>query len=75
MAKRVREDLPLAARREALNCLWEEFECLRPLSHPNIIEAYGMWWVFCCCRRRLRTRRLEPTQPVAYRKMFRLFGE
>lgn len=43
VAKRVREDLPLSARRAALSNLWEEFECLRPLSHPNIIEAYGLW--------------------------------
>eukprot|EP00903_Cladosiphon_okamuranus_P008928 g8546.t1 len=47
VAKRVREDLPLPARRAALANLWEEFECLRPLSHPNIIEAYGLCRVRC----------------------------
>lgn len=43
VAKRVREDLPLSERRAALVNLWGEFECLRRLSHPNVIEAYGMW--------------------------------
>eukprot|EP00752_Nemacystus_decipiens_P007234 g6475.t1 len=47
VAKRVREDLPLSARRAALSNLWEEFECLRPLSHPNVIEAYGLCRVRC----------------------------
>lgn len=43
VAKRVREDLPLPARREALDNLWTEFECLRSLSHPNVIDVYGLW--------------------------------
>lgn len=43
VAKRVRQDLPLSRRKEALASLYTEFDCLRRLSHPNIIRAYGMW--------------------------------
>lgn len=43
VAKRVRQDLPLQEREVALANLWTEYECLRKLSHPNIIDVYGMW--------------------------------
>lgn len=43
VAKRVRADLPLTERREALANLWTEYDCLRPLNHPNVIDVYGMW--------------------------------
>ncbi|CBN77120.1 Serine/threonine-protein kinase CTR1 [Ectocarpus siliculosus] len=47
VAKRVREDLPLPERRKALENLWQEYDCLQPLQHPNVIEAYGMCRVRC----------------------------
>ena len=43
VAKRVRADLPLTERRAALDNLWTEYDCLRPLHHPNVIDVYGMW--------------------------------
>lgn len=43
VAKRVRHDLPLHGRQQALENLWEEFDCLSRLHHLNVIEAYGMW--------------------------------
>lgn len=43
VAKRVREDLPRPERRKALENLWQEYDCLQPLQHPNVIEAYDMW--------------------------------
>lgn len=43
VAKRVRQDLPLTERKIALANLWTEYDCLRSMSHPNVIEAYGMW--------------------------------
>ncbi len=43
VAKRVRHDLPLQERKTALANLWTEYDCLRKLSHPNIIDVYGMW--------------------------------
>ena len=83
VAKRVRQDLPLAARREALTCLWKEFECLQPLTHPNIIEAYGMWWVACCgSLSNEQTRAAQAGRQAGWQagwqacsaKMFRLFA-
>ncbi|CAM9858088.1 unnamed protein product, partial [Scytosiphon promiscuus] len=47
VAKRVRQDLPLSERKAALANLWTEYDCLRPLSHPNVIDAYGMCRVRC----------------------------
>ncbi|CAM9764070.1 unnamed protein product [Ectocarpus sp. 12 AP-2014] len=47
VAKRVREDLPLPERRKALENLWQEYNCLQHLQHPNVIEAYGMCRVRC----------------------------
>ncbi|CAN0455298.1 unnamed protein product, partial [Laminaria digitata] len=43
VAKRVRADLPLTERRAALANMWTEYDCLRPLDHPNVIDVYGMW--------------------------------
>lgn len=45
VAKRVRQDLPLSDRQDALDNLWTEHDCLRRLCHPNVIDVYGMWWV------------------------------
>ncbi|CAN0067638.1 unnamed protein product, partial [Hapterophycus canaliculatus] len=42
VAKRVRADLPLPGRQAALDNLWTEYDCLRPLSHPNVIDVYGL---------------------------------
>ncbi|CAM9540410.1 unnamed protein product [Ectocarpus sp. 8 AP-2014] len=47
VAKRVRQDLPLSERRAALANLWTEYDCLRSLSHPNIVDVYGMCRVRC----------------------------
>ena len=43
VAKRVRHDLPLPERKAALANLWTEYDCLRNLHHPNVIDVYGMW--------------------------------
>ncbi|CAM9939249.1 unnamed protein product, partial [Ectocarpus fasciculatus] len=47
VAKRVRQDLPLSERRTALANLWTEYDCLRSLSHPNVVDVYGMCRVRC----------------------------
>eukprot|EP00752_Nemacystus_decipiens_P007313 g6544.t1 len=47
VAKRVRHDLPLSERKAALANLWTEYDCLRNLRHPNVIDVYGMCRVRC----------------------------